>query len=1068
MESPVLHIRLFGDLELRYGETLLPPFESSRVESLLAYLLLHRETPQPRQRIAFLLWPDSSESQARTNLRHLLHTLRGSLPESERFIDVTPRTLQWRIDSPYWLDVAEFERSVDRSDGQKAVDLYRGDLLEGCYDEWIIEERERFRRQHLLTLEHLARSLEVSGDFLQAIYYAGQIQRYDPLYEETYRLLMRLHNASGDRARAVRVYHECATTLDRELGVEPSRPTREAYAALLTSEPEIPARQEQAAGIRSPLVGRAPEWERLTTCWRAAENGSAQLVLMGGEAGIGKTRLVEEFRAWCDQRGALTAEARSYAAEGALSYGPVVDWLRSDALKMRRGRLDRASLSVLARLIPEIHDDHPNLPAMNPLSEDDQRQRQFSALAGALHAATMPLLLIIDDIHWSDRETLQFLHFLLRSGTHARLLVVATARREEVDSRHPLNDLLAGLHAIERLTEIELERLSRQETAALAERLSGSSLAGARADRLFEETEGNPLFVVEALRAGWAEVPAPDSWMSPRVQAVIDSRLAQLSDAASDLVGVAATIGREFTTDALGCAGGFDDDTLVRGLDELWRRRIIREQGIDAYDFTHDKIREVAYLNLSPAQRRQAHLQVARALEEIHGHDLGPVSGQLAGHYERAGVIDEAVDWYVRAAGLAQQLHANTEAVRLLEHAVELLATLPETPERQRRELAILTALPAPLVAIEGYFASRVVELHERALNITRALGVEPAPPLLRSLALANLSHYEFEEAERFGEQLRAHGEREGDGVLIVQSGYVLGITAFWKGEFQLARQHFENAVKNSRPEHRPAQFLQYGHDPESTCLMRLGCTLWFLGHPVEAVRACNAALRLVDEIVHPYSRRLVLMFAAVLALEMRDAARLRQYVAEMVTPRLEEEAIHIRGTIEVFAGHAEVLDGQVTSGIARIQRALNDPTSSEQAPGQIAIFLRVLLEACAVAGDAETGLAASERLLLKSKGVRLWDAEAHRCRAEFMTALGGSSANIAAELEQALDVARRQGARSLELRAATRLLRYHLASGNDQAVAPVREILRRLCDSMAESQDTPDMHAAIAALSQA
>ncbi|CAN5582312.1 AAA family ATPase [soil metagenome] len=1067
MESPVLHIRLFGDLELRYGETFLPSFESTRAETLLAYLLLNRDAPQPRQRIAFLLWPDSSESQARTNLRHLLHTLRGSLPDSERFIDVTPRTLQWRVDSPYWLDIAEFGKSIDEADGREAVELYRGDLLEGCYDEWLLEEREKFRRQYLQTLEQLARSLEVSGDYSEAIFYACQIQRYDPLYEETYRLLMRLHNASGDRARAVRIYHECATTLERELGVEPSRPTREAYEALLAGKTEPPVLQEHRAQIRSPLVGRASEWKQLTDCWHAAENAPSRFVLVSGEAGIGKTRLVEEFRAWCDQRGALVAEARSYAAEGALSYGPVVDWLRSDPLKMRRSRLDQTSLSVLARLLPEIHNEYPNLPTVELFSENDQRQRQFGALAGALHAANMPLLLIIDDIHWSDRETLQFLHFLLRTGAHARLLVVATARREEVDGKHPLNDLLASLQAIERLTEIELERLTRQETATLAETLTGQSFAEPRTDRLFDETEGNPLFVVETLQAGWASGQVGDGWISPRVQAVIESRLIQVSEPARELIGVAATIGREFTAALLGRASAYDDDTLVRALDELWRRRIVREQDVDAYDFAHDKIREVAYLALGPARRRHYHLQVARALEHLHGDDPAPVSGQLAMHYERAGAIDQAVDWYVRAAGMAQQLHANTEAIRLYEHARDLLVTLPETRERLTRELAILTALPAPLVAVEGYFASRVVELHERALQITGKLGIEPAPPLLRSLALANLSHYEFEAAQRFGEQLRAHGEREDDAVLIAQSGYVLGIAAFWQGEFHLARQHFETAVKNCRPEDRPAHFLHYGHDPESTCLMRLGCTLWFLGHPVEAARARDAALALVDEVNHPYSRRLVLMFAAVLALEMRDTALLREHVTEMLAPGIEEEAIHIRGTIEVFAGHVEVLDGQFERGIACIVPALDDPTSYEQAPGQIAMFLRVLLEACLVASDIRTGLAASERLLLKNKGVRLWDAEAHRFRAEFMAALDASNEDITRELEQALAIARRQGARSLELRAATSLLRHHLASDNGRAAARARIVLREICDTLVESHDTPDMRAAITVLSQ-
>jgi DNA-binding SARP family transcriptional activator len=1066
VEPPILQIRLFGDLELRYGQTLLPAFESSRAASLLAYLLLHRDGPQARQRIAFLLWPDSSEPQARTNLRHLLHTLRGALPESERFIDVTPRTLQWRAGASYWLDAAAFEEAVTRSEAREAVDLYRGDLIEGCYDDWLIDQRDGFRQQYLLALERLVRSLEASGEYLDAIQYACRLQLHDPLYEETYRLLMRLHDARGDRARAVRVYHECATTLERELGVEPSAPTREAYEALLTTQAELPARPEQPAQPNSPLVGRAAEWERLTASWLATERGMAQFVLVSGEPGVGKTRLVEEFRMWCAHRGALTADARSYAAEGALAYGPVVEWLRSDALKSRRNRLERVSLSELARLLPEIRNDLPDLPGPDPVPESNRRQRLFDALARAILAPSVPLLLIIDDVHWSDRETLQFLHYLLRVDPRARLLIAATARREEIDDRHPLNDLITGLHAIERLTEIELERLSREETAELAGRLAGHALAERRADQLYDETEGNPLFVVEALRADWPSGRSAENWMSPKVQAVIESRLAQLSEPARNLVGVAATIGREFTTDILACASRADDESLVRGLDELWRRRVVREQGVDAYDFAHDKLREVAYLALSPARRRHHHLQVAGALEQLHSHDPSRVSGQLAAHYELAGAADKAVNWHVRAAEMAQQLHANIEAVRLLERALHLLETLPETTERQTRELAVLTALPAPLVAVDGYLSSRVSKMHDRALGLTQALGVDPEPPLLRSLALANLSHYEFETAQRFGRQLRAHGEREGDAVLLVQSGYVLGIAAFWRGKLEAARAYFEGAVANSRPEHRRAQFQHYGHDPESTCLIRLACTLWFLGHPEAATGACDAALALAEEIGHPYSRSLTLVFAALLALEMRDPLRLRAFSAELATARADDAPVHVRSTAEVFAGHIDVLDGRVGSGLARIQHILDDPDASEQAPGQEAFFLRVLLESCTLAGDARAGLTTANRLLTKNRGVRLWEAETHRFRAQFLAALGASHEDVEAEINQALETARRQGAKLFELRAAASLLRHHQTTGNDRAVAEVRAALKALVESLPETYDTPDMREAEAALS--
>jgi DNA-binding SARP family transcriptional activator len=794
--SQPLNVRVLGGFDLRLGKTPLAPLESARAESLLAYLLLHREAAQPRQRLAFLLWPDSTEPQARTNLRHVLHTLRGALPAPERFIDVTPRTVRWRPDAPFRLDVADFDEALARAQDddvealREAVEAYTGDLLEGSYDEWLLEERERLRQCYLDALDRLARGLAERGEPVRAIVYAERLLRDDPLREQSYRLLMRMHDERGDRARALRVYHACAAALGRALGVEPSRATRELYESLLPGA--APAESKTVPVGGDVLVGRSSERGRLTELWRASERGRAQLVLVTGEAGIGKTRLVEELRSWCAHRGAATAEARSYPAEGALAYGPVAAWLRSEALAARRGRLDRGRLSELARVLPELAAE-PDRPRPTPLPESEQRQRFFAALAAAILASAAPPLLVADDLHWADRETLQFLHYLLRSAPEAPLLVAATARSEEMDGA--LDELTTALRTLARLEEVQLERLSREETAVLA----GPSVEESDADHLFAETEGNPLFVVEALRAGWSGGPAP---LSPRVQAVIESRLAQLSDPARELVGIAATIGREFTAEVLERATSAGEATLVQGLDELWRRRIVADHGPDAYDFTHDKIREVAYVALSPAQRRRTHLLVARALEALHTDAPAQVSGEIAVHYDRAGAADAAVAWYLRAADAAQELYANGDAVRLLERALEL-ARDPE------RELALITATLAPLATVEGYSSPRLMALQRRALD----LQPEPEPPLLRSLALAALSRADFDEARRADEHLRERGERDVDRVLLVEGHYVLGVSAFWRVALHEARAQFEAAVERYRPEHRATHLLRYGLD---------------------------------------------------------------------------------------------------------------------------------------------------------------------------------------------------------------------------------------------------------------
>jgi DNA-binding SARP family transcriptional activator len=1076
MGSPILSIRLLGALDLRYGEAPLPALESARAESLLAYLLLHREAPQPRQRLAFLLWPDSTEQQARTNLRHVLHNLRRALPESDRFLDVRPRTLQWRADDTFWLDVAAFEDAVaraERSAGEadlaamrEAVEVYAGDLLDGCYDEWLLGERERLRQRYLRALERLTALLEARGDSVQAIVYAERLLRHDPLHEETYRLLMRLHDAQGDRARALRIYHVCAATLERELGIEPSAQTREAYEALLPVERE-PVDEPQRAHVRGPsLVGRASERMQLATLWRATERGRSQLVLVTGEPGVGKTRLAEEFRVWCAHRGALTAEARSYAAEGALAYGPVVAWLRSEALTARIARLDPVYRVELARLLPELRTDVPGLAAPDPLSESEQRQRLFDALARAFLAAAGPLLLVANDLQWCDRETLQFLHYLVRHAPDAGVLVAATARREDLDHQHPLRDLITGLHALERFTEIPLERLTREETAALVRQLMRAPFEEAEVDQLYRETEGNPLFVVEAVRAGWRSGQAGHRWTSPKVQAVLESRLGQLAEPAQELVGVAATIGREFTADALAAASGADEHTLVRGLDELWRRRIIREQGADAYDFSHDKIREAAYLALSPARQRHHHLRVAHALEQLYAHDFGPVSGQIAGHYEQAGAASQAVTWYQRAAEAAQHLHANIEAARLLDRALDIIRTQPATPERDARELEILIMLSGLIGVVEGLGSSRLADAQRRAIDLTQALGVDAAPPLLRSLALTSLSNNDFETARAVGLQLHARGERDADDVLLVEGEYVLGIAAFWQGELEVARRRFEAAVDGYRSEHHRAHLIRYGQDPKVICLSRLGNTLWFLGRPESALRMCAAALALADDIRHPFSRATALVFAALLALDMRNPEAFRECVSALQTACSEHDPRQILVAAEAYTGLIDVLNGRKESGIARIQRALADSHGTQHSPGQHAMVMRVLLEAYAAAGDTQAGLAAADHALAMG-GARLWEAEVRRLRAEFLAALGASVQDVEMELERALEIAHRQQARIFELRTRVSLLRYQVEHGDSPGVSAARDALAALVEALPEGRDTPDVRAAITLLGQ-
>ncbi|QJY48168.1 ATP-binding protein [Pseudonocardia broussonetiae] len=986
--QPIARIRVLGRFDLSLGGVRVPPLESARAESLLAFLLLHRGTATPRQHLAFVLWPDSTEAQARTNLRHLLHTLRHRLPDADRYLEVTSRTVGWRADAPCWLDVSAFEDLLDaRGDGRPeavrdAVALYTGDLLEGCYDDWLHDERERLRQRQLGALGELATACEARGDLDDAVGHAERLLRGDPLREETHRQLMRCHEARGDRARAVRAYHVCCSTLERELGVRPSAETDAVYRRLVRH----PLEPAPAARAGPPLVGRAHEQAQLAAAWRSTDAGQVRLVLVSGEAGVGKSRLVEEFRAWCRRRGAAVADARCYPAEGSLAYAPVVTWLRSAALRTRLPRLDTGRLTELARLVPELLVEVPDVPPPAPLPEGDQRRRLFDAVAAVVLAGGGPLLLVVDDLQHVDRETCRLLHYLLRVQPDARLLVVATARREDVEADQPVHELLAGARARECLAEIALGRLGRDETAVLAERALGARLSRSDVQHLYDETEGNPLFVVEALRAGWT----PDSSLSPRVQSVIDARLAQLSVPARDLAGLAAAIGREFSADVLAAAADADEDTVVGGLDELWRRQIVRERSEGAaggtYDFSHDKIRQVAYLHVSPARRRRLHARIAAALERTHLSDPGPVSVQIAVHLDRSGAVAPAVEWYCRAARAAQLLHAGAQAVRLLDRGLELLLDLPGSPDRDARELDVRTALLAPLVSVGTYASSAMSENQHRALTLARVLGVEPAPPLLRSLAVSALTRSEFAQAEDFGRRLRRAADRDGDDVLVVEAAYVTGIAAFWQADLETARPQFELAVERYRARDHTTHVIRYAHDPKVVCLSRLANTLWFLGLPDDARTARAAALDWATAVGHRFSRTIALTFGALLALDMGDERELREHVAELSVVGHEAVTRHVA---TAFTGYVAVLDGDTDDGRAAIRAAVEHTRGGGGAPGQHAIMLRLLLAAHLAARDTVAALDVADRLLATGGTARLWAPHARRVRTDLARGTG-------------------------------------------------------------------------------
>ncbi|HKF39320.1 MAG TPA: BTAD domain-containing putative transcriptional regulator, partial [Ktedonobacteraceae bacterium] len=810
------------------GETPVTGVDVPRLQSLLAYLAMHHTAPQPRSHLAYLMWPESTDTQALTNLRNAIHRLRHTLPSADSFLHVTRQGLQWLSERPnisWTLDVLDFEQALTQAKQAEqandltakrkalvqAANLYRGDLLPSCYDEWMLPERDRLHQAFLGALEQLIALLEDTRDYRGAIAIAQRLLRHDPLRETTYRHLMRLYAISGDRAAALRTYHTCVTTLERELAAQPVRATREAYERLMQmGEQAVPLVTPYTAVSAAPLVGRQKEWTQLEGAWHRAITGHPHLFVLSGEAGIGKSHLAEELLIWVGRQGIAAASASCYAAESTLAYTPVSAWLQTNVFQASLATLPALWLTEVARLLPELLVQRPDLPRPEPMQEGWQRQHFFQALARATLGAHQPLLLLLDDLHWCDAETLSWLHYLLRFDPQAQLFLVATMRTEETASDHPVASWLLGLQREHLATEVVLEPLNAADTVSLAEQVSGGNLTTTAVANLYRETEGNPLFVVETVRAGFLEqgnggapaergpLPQRGSRLPPTVQAVLAARFAQLSPLARQIAGVAAVIGREFTFDVLAHTMKDNEDALVLGLDELWQRRIVRERGGDAYDFSHDKLREAAYAALSSARRRLLHRSVAQALESLYAPALDAHLAELAYHFYEAGNWTQAQE-YAQLAG--------------------------------KKALALY----APQVAIEHF---------SRTLDAVERLSMTPSPALTRARGQAYEVLGEFSRARTDYEMAlqlaHARGERETEWEALLNLGML------WTSrDYERSGAYFQRAFELARTMSHPSTLAR--------SLNRVGNWHLNLERPQEALQHHQEALTIFQELQDPH-----------------------------------------------------------------------------------------------------------------------------------------------------------------------------------------------------------------------
>ena len=1036
---PPIRIELLGKLRFIAGQQPLTSVSTNRLQSLLSFLVLHADTAQPREHLAYLLWPESSESQARTNLRQLLHHLRRALPVDCSLLMTDNQTVRWRLDGVCSIDVIEFESAAIRAaDAEKkgdftaarealeaAAQLYQDDLLPDLYDEWLQPKRDQLRQQFLEVLGRLAALLEIAGDYPLAIRHATRLVAHDPLRETSYQALMRLHLRNNDRASALRVYHQCMRTLQRELGVSPSKATQDLFTQALKSEqlPSAPAELPLYAQTPLPMIGRKTEWERLLGCWRTAAHSEAHFALILGEPGIGKSRLAEElFQTCLRSPDTAAAHARCYFAQGQLAYGPVAEWLRAEPMRSTRAQLPKPQIRELARVLPEILVENPEIGPPQPLIESWQRRHFYEALNAAFRKAPKPLLLLVDDLQWCDPDSFEWLHSLMQSGAANRTLVLGTVRPEETGRDHPLTGLVHELGQSGQLSEFPIAPLSVEETAALAAQVATRDYDPEFLSGLYQSTKGNPLFVVESVRAS-LEDQSSKSVPPPRVQAVIAARLAQLSPPAYELAGLAATIGRPFSFDLLAKSTDWDEDSLSRALEELWQRRIIDGQGEAAYDYTHQLLRDVAYAELSPIRRRSLHRRVARALEELHGPDLESISGWLAAHYDAAGMPEQAIRCYRAAAGVARQRFADTEAEELIRRALDLCRDFPENAKRDAEELGLLVTLGPSLVTTHGYSFPEVGEVYQRGLLLARRSGDRKHLfSLLSGSWVFHVVGGELEQSRRLGQncvdEMRAGSVSE----LETAGHLLLGISLFHLGQLAGSREHVEQAMPACGTPSHPALALFAGPDIAVSCRAYLAHLFWQFGDEEQSAVKNEEAVALAREMSHPFSLAIALDYAAMLNVFRQDAPHALALAEEASALCRKHGFAYYLAWAEIIAGWATAANGDTAGGLAQLRDGL-DALKATGAELRLPFYYGLLAEVCGLAGQMGDALAhVASGFAFQSKNGEVWSAsELHRIHGDLLLHKGDTS-EAEASYRRAVESARQTGARQFELRAESRL----------------------------------------------